>query len=231
MPASPWTDVFTEFRPKLERYIGQRVSDPTLAEDLTAQVFMKAMAAERQGTGAHSNRTAWLYRIAHNLVIDHYRERDRRPTITLMDNGNPLGATNDDPLCAALAAVDATALHRAIARLPGDQGTVVRLRLEGFGFDEIARVLDNTIGAVKALQHRAWNGLRLMLQDGVSQGTARIRVRVRVATGERTCLLCGETTTQNYCPRCNLDDKGKATGQARLVETISYLQPGEYEPA
>jgi RNA polymerase sigma-70 factor (ECF subfamily) len=194
MPDTPWTDVYTEFRPKLERYIGQRVSDEALAEDLTAQVFMKALAAEQQGKGARGHQTAWLYRIAHNLVIDHYRERDRRPTVTLTDD-HP---ADEDPLCTALAAVDAAALHRAIARLPGDQGPVVRLRLDGFTFDEIAYVLNNTVGAVKSLQHRAWDGLRLMLSRPPTP--AKAGVGGRVATGEYTCLLCGETTTLGYLP-------------------------------
>ena len=220
--------MYAEYRPKLERYIGQRVSDPALAEDLTAQVFIKAIEADGNKNGAHSSLSGWLYRIAHNLVVDTYRARAAHPVVELSDT-HPAG---DDPAHRALAAVDRAALLQAIHRLPGDQGAVVRLRLDGFGFDEIAGVLGNTTGAVKALQHRAWNGLRLLLSRPATvaiDGT--VRRRVRVATGERTCVLCGETTMSDYCPRCNLDDAGKSTGRVRLVETASYLRPEEWEPA
>lgn len=53
--------------------------------------------------------------------------------------------------------------------------------------------------------------------------------RVRVAPGERTCMECGETTPDAYCPRCSLDDEGQIRGGAQLVPTLSYLQDGEWE--
>lgn len=200
MSDTAWTDVYTEFRPKLERYINQHVNDPVVAEDLTAQVFVKALAAEQQGAGAHSNQTGWLYRIAHNLVIDHYRERDRRPTVALTDE-HP---TDDDPQREALAAVNRAALDRAIARLPGDQGAVVRLRLDGFAFDEIANVLNNTTSAVKALQHRAWAGLRRLLSSPATTQSLVDHV-VPLSRG-------GADDAENIvisCPTCNLHKHNK----------------------
>ncbi len=51
---------------------------------------------------------------------------------------------------------------------------------------------------------------------------------VRVMPGERTCLECGEVTTGKHCIRCGEIEDGKKREGARLVETLSYLRPGEY---
>jgi RNA polymerase sigma factor (sigma-70 family) len=77
--------IYQEYQPKIEGYIYRRTSDPTLTEDLTAQVFLNVLEATKAGKGAGQHFNSWLYRIAHNLVIDHYRTRDRRQDIPLED--------------------------------------------------------------------------------------------------------------------------------------------------
>lgn len=64
--------------------------------------------------------------------------------------------------------------------------------------------------------------------------------RVRVGVGEMTCTACGETTTQRFCPRCNVDDEeegtqlfhwrrsGDSVSESTLVPTVSYLRDDEF---
>lgn len=60
----------------------------------------------------------------------------------------------------------------------------------------------------------------------------RVRWRVRVTRGEMTCLHCGEVADKQRCPRCSLDEQGRANAsRTRLIPTVGYLREGEYELA
>jgi RNA polymerase sigma-70 factor (ECF subfamily) len=125
-------------------------------------VLLRALEAEAAGKGAHSYATAWLFRIAHNLVVDLYRERTRRQTqdIDAVDGWLPQLVVDDDLLEQAAGAQLAERLERAITRLTDDQATVTRYRAAGYTFDEIAVVMGKRVEAVKALIHRARAHLR-----------------------------------------------------------------------
>jgi RNA polymerase sigma-70 factor, ECF subfamily len=77
--------MWTEYQPKLEQDIWRKTSDSELTEDLAAQVFVKAIEAIAQGKGPHSNESGWIYRIAHNQVVDHYRKCSRQRITALED--------------------------------------------------------------------------------------------------------------------------------------------------
>jgi RNA polymerase sigma-70 factor (ECF subfamily) len=111
----------------------------------------------------HSSFSGWLYRIAHNLVIDHYRLRDRQKQISL-DEAPMMTDPGINPVRAAEVALEAEHLRSALRRLTDEQAQVISLRfLEGYSFGEIADMMDKTEGAVKALQHRAVATLRQFL--------------------------------------------------------------------
>jgi RNA polymerase sigma-70 factor (ECF subfamily) len=157
------SELYDRYELKIYSYIYRRTSDQTLSEDLTAQVFLKMLEAIQNERAWHSSFSGWLYRIAHNLVIDHYRARDRQKQISLEDapHMQDLGTS---PVRAAEIALDAEALRSAIRRLTDEQAQVITLRfLEGYSFAEIADMMDKTEGAVKALQHRAVATLRQLM--------------------------------------------------------------------
>ncbi|MCB0046135.1 MAG: sigma-70 family RNA polymerase sigma factor [Caldilineaceae bacterium] len=157
-------ELYDRYEAKIYSYIYRRTSSPALAEDLTAQVFLKMLEALNRDTGWHSSFSGWLYRIAHNLVIDYYRKRDRRQHVPL-ENAPNLKATKNDPVQAAELTLDSERLQAAIRRLTEDQAAVVSLRfLEGYSISEVAEMLDKTEGAVKALQYRAVATLRDLLE-------------------------------------------------------------------
>ena len=157
------SELYDRYELKIYSYVYRRTSDQALAEDLTAQVFLKMLEAIHNEKTWHSSFSGWLYRIAHNLVIDHYRARDRQKQVSL-DDAPVMHDPGNNPVNAAEIQLDSEYLRSALRRLTGDQAQVVSLRfLEGYSFGEIAAMMDKTEGAVKALQHRAMATLRQLL--------------------------------------------------------------------
>ena len=78
-------ELYDRYEARIYSYIFRRTGDATLAEDLTAQVFLKMLEAIRSSKAWHSSFSGWLYRIAHNAVIDYYRQRDRQQPVQLED--------------------------------------------------------------------------------------------------------------------------------------------------
>lgn len=143
------------------RYLYYRVGDDQTAEDLTAEVFLRAV----EGLPGYEPRgvpfSAWLYRIAQARVSDYFRRQRRAATIGL-DESWPSG--EHSPLAEVEQASLREELRAALPRLTADQQQVIILKfVEGLSNAEIARILGKTEGAVKSLQHRALNALyRLM---------------------------------------------------------------------
>ena len=158
------SELYDRYESKIYGYIYRRTGNKALAEDLTAQVFLKMLEAIRERKAWHSSFSGWLYRIAHNLVIDYYRRRDRKPQIPI-DEAPVLPTTKHDPVTTAETKLDAERLRAAIRRLTEDQAEVVSLRfLEGYSINEVASMMTKSEGAVKALQYRAVATLRQLLE-------------------------------------------------------------------
>ncbi len=158
------SELYDRYEARIYSYIYRRTGNETLAEDLTAQVFLKMLEAIRSDKAWHSSFSGWLYRIAHNAVIDYYRLRDRQQQVSLEDT---LTATASDhnPVVMAEVSLDAERLRSAISRLTDEQAEVITLRfLEGYNISEVADMLDKTEGSIKALQYRAVTTLRQLLQ-------------------------------------------------------------------
>jgi RNA polymerase sigma-70 factor (ECF subfamily) len=147
------------------RYIYYRVGDVNAAEDLTADVFLKALEGLEGFTYRGIPFSAWLYRIAHARVVDHFRRQARRELLPLDER---LVATGKGPQAAVEAQLYHEELQSAIAQLTADQQQVIILRfVEGLSNAEVARILGKSEGAVKSLQHRALNALqRIMRREG-----------------------------------------------------------------
>ncbi|MBX7232984.1 MAG: sigma-70 family RNA polymerase sigma factor [Caldilineales bacterium] len=160
--------LYDRYAPRIYSYIYHRLSDPITAEDLTGQTFLRMIEALRSDRGWRTSFSGWLFRIAHNLVIDHYRRRSQADFSDLDDFPNiPAHDAEADPYKAAAAILDSDALVRAINELTEEQAQVITLRfLEGYSITEVAVLMDKTEGAIKALQYRAVASLRrLMLGD------------------------------------------------------------------
>ncbi len=144
---------------------------PTLedAEDATSLVFTKALSTLSTQRDPSSLRS-WLFSIAHNVVVDHYRAR--KSTLAFAALG-PVGtADGESPELQALATETVRSL---LAQLPAEQARIVELRLAGLTRPEIAQVLGKSSNAVKVAQFRAYARLRDLI--GGSLGADPMRVQ------------------------------------------------------
>jgi RNA polymerase sigma-70 factor, ECF subfamily len=144
----------------IHRYILIRVAEPELAEDLTSLVFLKAWENLNTLRLGRSPFAAWLYRIAHNTVIDHYRTRK---TVVSLEEAAPLQLSFSDEIEKKLdIQFLAQELIQGLKVLTGTQQEVLILRfILGYTTPEIAQSLNKQPGAIRALQMR---GLKRLAQ-------------------------------------------------------------------
>ncbi len=156
--------IYDLYAVRIYSYIYHRVGETNLAEDLTAQVFLRMLEALRNDRAWTVSFSGWLYRIAHNLVIDHYRRSGHGRHIDLDAKAD----TPDDgqgPEGAAELQLSHDHLRLALTRLTEEQAQVVTLRfLEEKSIAEVAHIIGKSEGAVKALQYRAVAALRRIME-------------------------------------------------------------------
>jgi len=145
---------------RIYNYIFYRTGNHHDAEDLTARVFQRALRHVGKFEDKGVPFSAWLYRIAHNLVANWHRDRSRRPTVPLADNLLPSGA-GPHPEAVAVASEEQRMLIEAVRRLPGDRQELLILKfVERLSNAEIGVIMGRTEGAIKSLYHRTLNRLR-----------------------------------------------------------------------
>lgn len=145
---------------RIYNYIYYRTGNHHDAEDLTARVFQRALrhagGFEDQGVPV----TAWLYRIAHNLVANFHRDRSRKPVVPLEDRDftSHLGA---HPEAEAIESEEIARLMEHVHELPADRQQLLILKfVERLPNAEIGEIMGRTEGAIKSLYHRTLNSLR-----------------------------------------------------------------------
>jgi RNA polymerase sigma-70 factor, ECF subfamily len=144
---------------RIYSYLHMSVGSRHDAEDLTTQTFVKMLESIGRFRWQAVPFSAWLFRIAHNLAMDHFRARRRwQPEEEIPE---PAGAEETSAEEQALASLGQTSLLELIARLSPEQRQVLTLKFVfRFSNGEAAAILDKTEGAVKSLQHRALSSLQ-----------------------------------------------------------------------
>ncbi|MBV9099319.1 MAG: sigma-70 family RNA polymerase sigma factor [Frankiaceae bacterium] len=149
------------------RYIYYRVSNATLAEDLTSETFLRALRRITSYTWQGRDFGAWLVTIARNLIADHFksgRYRMEVATSDLVEAGADRG--EDGPENEVLASITNEALLEAVKKLNPEQQECVSLRfLQGMSVAETAAIMGKNEGAIKALQYRAVKSLSRLLPE------------------------------------------------------------------
>ncbi|MDD5038043.1 MAG: sigma-70 family RNA polymerase sigma factor [Dehalococcoidales bacterium] len=165
--------LYEEYFDKIYRYISIRVGDTMEAEDMTQQVFLNALKSISSFQWKGVPFSAWLYRIAHNQVVDHLRKKTRQPGILLNE---PLAdSRGSNPQLLVEHSMDVEQLLLATKRLTEAQREVISLRFSsGLSIKEVARIMGKNQGAVKALQHSAILALRKILVAGNNEEVQRI---------------------------------------------------------
>jgi RNA polymerase sigma-70 factor, ECF subfamily len=153
---------------KIYRYVYLKIGDQIEAEDMTQQVFLHALRSISSFKYKGTPVTAWLFRIAHNQIVDYLRRKTTRPIPVELDETVP--ASTKDPEHMAELTLNVEQLQRATKHLTSAQQEVLSLRFAGgLSIEETAKAMGKSTGAIKALQHAAVLSLRKILvveEDG-----------------------------------------------------------------
>jgi RNA polymerase sigma-70 factor (ECF subfamily) len=148
---------------KIYNYVYYRIGNQHDAEDLTARTFYRALDHMERYVDQGAPFSAWLYRIAHNLVANWHRDQSRRKIISLEDIKLSV-QRRQGPDQMAEQHEEKDELLAAIRRLPPDRQQLLILKfVEGMSNAEIGKVMDRSEGAIKSLYHRTLLSLREML--------------------------------------------------------------------
>jgi RNA polymerase sigma-70 factor (ECF subfamily) len=158
--------LYDRYVDKIYRYIHFKVGVQGDTEDLTSQTFLKAWDAIGDYEWRNHPFGAWLFRIAHNLVVDYHRAR--RPAVSLDDAAPHLEgeASRDDvrPEHVLAELITMERVRHAVGRLTEEQQQVLILRFfEGLSTGEVAELMGKRRGAIRGLQFRALGALRDLL--------------------------------------------------------------------
>jgi RNA polymerase sigma-70 factor (ECF subfamily) len=146
------------------RYLYTRVRHQADAEDLTEQVFLKMVDSIQRYKPRGVAFSSWLYRIAHNLLVDRYRRagRDAVELSTELRDSRP----HADPAAMAQNSEDRRRLMAAIERLTPEQQQIITMRfIDNLEVEEVARLTHRRPGAVHSMQHRALASLYRFLTE------------------------------------------------------------------
>lgn len=153
-------ELYERYVDRIYSYVYYRTGNVADAEDLTARIFVRAM----QHIGNYQDQgvpfSAWLYRIAHNLVANFHRDRSRRKIISLDDIAQ-WHFQEEGPEFATQMMEDTAVLLEAIRRLPADRQELLILKfVERLSNAEIGSIMGRSEGAIKSLYHRTLLSLR-----------------------------------------------------------------------
>lgn len=150
---------------RIFNYIYYRIGSEADAEDLTARVFHRAFAHINKYEDKGIPFSAWLYRIAHNLTANWYRDNQRRREVSLEDHIE-IPHQSELPERAIEQDQEKELLLNAIRRLPADRQQLILLKfLEDLSNGQIAVIMGRTEGAIKSLYHRSLISLRKELKQ------------------------------------------------------------------
>ena len=162
-----FAQLYEEHFDKIYRYVALRIGDRAEAEDITQQFLLKALRYISSFLWKGTPFSAWLFRIAHNQVVDYLRKKSKQATVPIDDSA--IGSSNDPQLLIEQK-LSIGQLMLATRRLTEAQREVISLRFTSeLPITQVARIMSKSEGAIKALQHSAIVALRKVLLTELEQ--------------------------------------------------------------
>ena len=156
-------ELYDEYYDRIARYVYVRIGDRTQAEDIASEVFLKALESIKKYQERGLPMQAWLFKIAHNLVVDHLRGMRRHDAIS--SDGIEIRAESD-PEVDMERKMELERLAEAIKKLTEKQREVLRLRFfGGLTSKEVGNLLNRSDGAVREMQRAALERLRELMAE------------------------------------------------------------------
>src|SRR3954468_17053691 len=139
---------------RIYSYLHMSVGNKHDAEDLTTQTFLKMLESIGRFRWQSAPFSAWLFRIAHNLAMDHFRARRRwQPEEEVPE---PVGSEEPSAELEAMQSIGRQSMLELLEKLSPEQQQVLTLKFVfNFPNADVAKILDKTEGTIKSLQHRA----------------------------------------------------------------------------
>lgn len=191
-----FAQLYRMYLPNVYKFLYYRVGSKAQAEDMTAEVFLRALRKIETFTWTGADFGAWLMRIARNLILDE--AKSSRARLEVVSDEMPEERTGEtrtgDHRAAESAALENftnVEVYKAIKRLRPDQQEVITLRfLHGMGVGDVAKLMDKKEGTVRTLQFRGLKALeKILVARGVVDAPVALKVRpegVRVESNGRT---------------------------------------------
>lgn len=152
--------LFDHYHPRLFRYALVRVGDRQIAEDIASETFVRVLRDLDRFRWRGAGFDGWLFRIAHNLVVDHFRRSDREVLLEEPETGFP-GIELHTPESILLADESSRELQTMLEGLSPEQRDVIALRFAaGLDTHQTAAALGKKANAVRQMQFRALESLR-----------------------------------------------------------------------
>jgi len=156
------TNLYEEYYDRMVRYIFVRIRDQTEAEDLAGEVFLKALKSLNSYRGRGEQMHVWLFKIAHNVVIDHVRKMSKRKTVPLNDMEIPDRLSVEETVETRL---QVERLSQALEQLTPSQREVIGLRFfAGLSSAEVGEISGKSGAAVREMQRAAIEKLRKLIR-------------------------------------------------------------------
>lgn len=162
--------LYDEYVDQIFRYVYYKVGNFAESQDLTGQTFLKAF----ENIDSYEQRdvafSSWLYRIAHNLLVDYFRRESKRENVPIEDQP-PTPSTRGNPVETVLADLDSERLYRALNKLTHNQREVLVLKfIDNMSNNQVAEIMGISVGAVKSTQKRGLLALNRILSNSDSPG-------------------------------------------------------------
>ncbi|MBK8985149.1 MAG: sigma-70 family RNA polymerase sigma factor [Chloroflexi bacterium] len=157
--------LYDRHRTPIFRYVRARIYDTHLAQDLTGEVFLQMVAHLEDYQITAVPFSAWLYRIAHNHIVNYIgRKENQYQHVSLFEAGN-LNQREANPARLVERQLTLEAVQQALERIDETQREIIILRFWlGYSLKEVATMLDKTVAAVKSHQHRGLLALEMVMK-------------------------------------------------------------------
>ena len=156
---SKFSRIYDRYVDKIYRFVFIKVNSQEVAEDLSSKVFLRTWDIFRQDESKIQNPRAFLYQVARNLVIDHYRDKGRTQFVSVdnLDLPDPRASIHERAIITA----DLIKVKQAMANLSDDyQNVIIWHYLDDLPIKEVSSMLNRSEDATRVLLSRALSSLR-----------------------------------------------------------------------
>ena len=154
-------EIYDQHYLSIYRFIYRQIGDVEVSREISSDVFHRMVKYNQNSTFHREYLTSWLYCVARNLLVDHYRRQQHHYYLSFDDE--MIESAHDTAENAEIQ-IRTKKMRMALMKLTPDQRQVIILKfMEGLSNQEVADALSKPVGAVKALQHRALVALRHLL--------------------------------------------------------------------